>query len=91
MSRFLTVANLIWLTFYLALMAGIAVAMFSVRGWSQQTFSTRDAQADWQAWKQETARQAASSGPVERREAQSNSVSCWAPRGGLPACCSPRS
>ena len=72
MSRLLSIRNFTWLALYLAVMAGLTVAMFGLRGWSQQQLDTGEAREQWDEWKEETARQAAGEGPVKRREAESS-------------------
>lgn len=67
-----TIANLLWLTAYLALLAAITAGLFALRHWSQVRFGTPQARTAWQQWKTETRRQAAGGGPVRRREAASS-------------------
>ncbi len=69
--KLLSITNAIWLIAYLAAMVGGLFAMHRLRDWSLDELGSAEARAEWDEWRDETARQAKGSGPVERRKAKS--------------------
>jgi hypothetical protein len=67
--RILTRVNFVWLVVYAVLMSSAVSALCVARQWSLRELSDGKSQRDWQAWREETARQARGRGPVLRREA----------------------
>lgn len=61
-----TPGNLIWLAAYVATMAALVWAMFGARNWAFDSFSTPEAQAEWEVWRVDAKKQAEGSGPVQR-------------------------
>ncbi|MAV36653.1 MAG: hypothetical protein CMJ59_14500 [Planctomycetaceae bacterium] len=59
--------NLLWATAYGIFLAIIVGALFWVRDNVSRQFQTAEAQAAWNRWRQEAARQAQGEGPVQRR------------------------
>lgn len=67
----MSLTNLIWLIVYLATMAALVGGLFAARNWALQSYDTAASRAEWERWRQETAKQAAGDGPVSRRPARS--------------------
>lgn len=69
--RFVSAANLLWLTLYLAMVGAIVWALVGARERAMIELAGPQAQADWEEWRQ-SAKQQAASGPVQRREPRSD-------------------
>ena len=65
--KHLTTGNLAWLAAYLLVMASVVGGVTAFRDWALHTFDTPAARAEWQTWRDEATKQAASDGPVKRR------------------------
>lgn len=65
-------AKLLWLVAYLLLVAGVTWGMLAVRASTIATFDNNpQAQAEWQAWRDEAQRQS-DTGPIFRRVPKAN-------------------
>jgi hypothetical protein len=61
-----------WLIAYCVVLAAIIFAMFRIRALSIERLATPEAQADWQAWRDDVQRQQDRPGPVQRRVPRSS-------------------
>jgi hypothetical protein len=59
--------QLLLVVIYLALEGGLYVALVQLRGSVQESFTTENAQDDWNRWIDEAQRQSDGNGPVRRR------------------------
>ncbi|MCU0876389.1 MAG: hypothetical protein MUF06_01170 [Pirellulaceae bacterium] len=62
---------LLWLLAYCAVMATIVGVMVSVRSTAMQSYGTRDAQVEWDAWRADAREMSEGQGPVKRRPPKS--------------------
>jgi len=62
-----SLATLFWLLTYLAILVAVTGAMFWVRGNALAVYGTPEAQAEWDAWREDAKQLAEDSGPVKRR------------------------
>lgn len=58
--------KLLWLASYVAVIGAIVAGMFAIRNRALASLDNPAARAEWQAWRNEAAKQAAT-GPVRRR------------------------
>jgi hypothetical protein len=67
----LSLASLLWLVAYLAVMATIVGVMLRVRSTAMDSYGTADARAEWDSWRADAQEMAEGSGPVKRRPPKS--------------------
>ncbi|HVX14246.1 MAG TPA: hypothetical protein VHC22_23875 [Pirellulales bacterium] len=65
-------AHVVWLVAYAALMAGLVAGLVIVRRRVLAALDTPAARAEWQAWKEQTAREQHQAVPVRRRPVTSD-------------------
>jgi len=58
---------LIWIAAYIVLIAAVVAGVFYARQQALAMYGTADAQAEWDAWREDAKRLAEESGPVKRR------------------------
>lgn len=67
----------VWLMLYIILMSVVAISMENARSWAVSTFESPKAQSDWNTWRrrarEESGQKGTVTGPVIRREPQSQS------------------
>jgi UPF0716 family protein affecting phage T7 exclusion len=57
----------LWIAAYLLLVGAVVAGVFFARQQALATYGTADAQAEWDAWREDAKRLAEESGPVKRR------------------------
>jgi hypothetical protein len=62
-----SLATLFWILTYLTVLAAVAGLMFRMRSSALAVYGTPEAQAEWDAWREDAKRLAEESGPVKRR------------------------
>jgi hypothetical protein len=62
----------LWLAAYAVAMAALAGGLVHLRGQVLNTLDTPKARREWQAWREEMAREAEQGGPVQRRVPKSD-------------------
>jgi hypothetical protein len=65
-------AIIIWLLAYIAVMTAIVAALVVTRKRVLATLDTPEARRQWQAWKEKTADEQSTAGPVRRRPVQND-------------------
>jgi hypothetical protein len=62
-----SLATLLWILTYLTMLAAVAGLMVRMRSSAVAAYGTPEAQAEWDAWREDAKRLAEESGPVKRR------------------------
>ena len=71
MPKRFSIADLLWLTLLIAMLAAVAAGMFYVRDSVLQSAGA-ESQEDWEAWREAVKEGQAETGPVQRRVPKSN-------------------
>jgi len=66
-----SLATLLWLVTYLAIVAAVAGAVFRLRENVLAVYGTPEAQVEWDTWREDATRLAEGAGPVKRRAPKS--------------------
>ena len=61
------VATLLWLLMYIVMLAAVIGGMLYVRGLAREVYGTPEAQAEWNAWRDEAKKMADEPNVVQRR------------------------